>query len=194
VALAWGWAAAFAAGIGAYLWAARSFERQRIRFLGASNDAYELVLRLSKATEGDEEDPTSLYRVARLGLSSHRLPLLVVAMLMPLTLIACFLFLIDVGAAEMRDALRYGFAYTIHVHLYAVIAAWYFPLKQRVSFVIAIAAGLGIIPFLLSGLVVGVIATLVMALGFMPLSNWAKRENQWLIGEQHKRIAARAKE
>lgn len=186
LALALGWAATFAGGTGGYHWAARRDKSRHRRLLGASDDPYEQVLRLSNATETDEEDCDRVYQIAKLGLTSHRLPLLVGALLLPLSLVACFLILIDTGEAEMRYGLWYALMCTIHVHLYALFAAWTYPIRQRAIYVISVATTAGLLPFMLPALVVGVIATLIVGIYFGPLSAWLQRENQCLAIEQRR--------
>lgn len=192
--LGFAWLAAFAGGIAGYLVAARKFSGWRVREECISQEPHAVVLRLTQASSEDEQEdnsPYSLNRIDSLALNSHRLPLVVGAMLLPLTGIVTFMFLCGAHESELSLIARYGFLYTIHVHIYAAIAAWRFPEKRGSAAMIGIAAALGVLPFVLSALVVGAVATMSVAIYYLPITWWVDRESLWIANERQERIAAK---
>ena len=193
LALGLAWLAAFAGGIAGYVIAKNKFKTWREREEGASDEPHAVVLRLTKATSNEEEGPQSLNRIDDLALDSHRLPLLVGAMLLPLTCIVLFMLLCGAHQQELDQITRFAFLYTVHVHVYAAIAAWHYPKKRRAAAMIGIAALLGVLPFVLSSLVVGVVASFSAVVYYLPLTWWVDRETQWIATERLERIVANHK-
>ena len=189
------WLAAIAGGVAGYLVAASKFNRWREREERISQEPHAVVLRLTRATNEEEQEDNgrySLNRIDSLALNSHRLPLLVGAMLLPLTGILTFMLLCGAHESELSLIAHYGLLYTIHVHIYAAIAAWRFPEKRGSAAMIGIAAALGVLPFVLSALVVGAVAAISVALYYLPITWWVDRESQWIANERQERIAAKA--
>jgi hypothetical protein len=189
--LASAWAAAFAGGLIAYLGAHLDLARRAKKSAISAKDPYSLVIQLTNPIARDVRDDYLLNRIERLGLESHRYPLLVGAMLLPLTLIIGF-FVVSEGIwADMGELATIALVYTAHVHLYAMIAAWRFPKSRRAGRTIAIATMLGVLPFIISAIFVGIIAATITLCFFIPLSYWVDRENAWIAQEKAERRAAR---
>lgn len=183
------WLAAFLGGAVAYFWAAHRFRQSRRHALSSSDDPHELVIRLTRGDDRVEEIERRLDHIEGLGLMSHRLPLLVGALLLPISLIALVFAVGGSRVEEIDQVLRFAFVYTVHVHLYAAIAAWRYPKKRHGSAMVGIATALGLLPFLVSGFVVGVVAVLVVCTYYLPITYWVDRENQWLTMEREERFA-----
>ena len=184
------WVAAFAGGLIAYLGAHWDLAR-RAKNNPIAEDPYSLVIQLTNPLARDVRDDYLLNRIARLGLESHRSPLLVGAMLLPLTLITSFFFASDGVWTDLDELAKIALVYTAHVHLYAIIAAWRFPKSRRAGRTIAIATALGVLPFIISAVFVGAISVAITLCFFLPISYWVDRENTWIAQEKAERRAAR---
>lgn len=189
--LASAWAAAFAGGLIAYLGAPLDLARRAKNSPLSAEDPYSLVIQLTNPVARDVRDDYILNRIVKLGLESHRYPLLVGAMLLPLTLIIGFFVATEGVWSDMDELTRIALVYTAHVHIYAILAAWFFPQKRRSGRIIAIATALGVLPFIISAIFVGIIAAVITLCFFIPISHWVDRENTWIAQEKAERRAAR---
>jgi hypothetical protein len=192
--LAFAWAVACCGAVVAYHWASHDLTRRAKRAAIEPADPYSLVIQLTNTEGAHVPDNYMLERIESLGLDSHRYPLVVGALLLPLSLIAGFFALSDGMWTELEVLTKFAFVYTAHVHIFAVIAAWRFPKGRKAARTISIAAGLGLLPFIISSLFVGVIAAVITVCLFLPLSRWVDNENFWIAQEKQERATAAKKQ
>ncbi len=115
-----------------------------------------------------------------LGLWSVRLPLLAMALLLPVTFASAFYALGGVSLHEMDDVIATSVRLTIHIHVWGVYAAWRFPQTRRVCPLYMMPALLGIIPYGIVCLWSFPIGMLMCLTVFVPLVQQADDEQRVL--------------
>ncbi len=190
LALALAWLAAFISGGVAYLRAGRRYQQARNKSLGANDDPYDLVIRLSHPNRREETNHDALASLEKLGLASHRWPLLAGAILLPLTLLTGFFALFSTSLHELDQINRFALVCTAHVHIFAMVSAWRYPRKQNAMAAVGIAAALGVIPFIISALVVAPVALVIVLICHYPIGRCVARENAWIVAAQSKNTTA----
>lgn len=165
------WAMAGAGGLLCYVVAHWHYRLLQARKPEVTDDPYDLVIQFSRTANIATANPRALERVDALGLASLRWPLMAGAMLLPLTLLTLFFAMGGTRARELDELCRFAGVLTVHVHCYAMIAAWQFPHKRKSLRMVVIASLLGFIPFGLSVIAVFPIAVVIVCCYIVPLAH-----------------------
>ncbi len=175
------WAAAILGGLVSYFRAKHQYQRARNKSLGEQEDPYDLVIRLQDTTLASEANREALHLLSALELPSHRWPLVAGSLLLPLSLVSVFFALTGIRMSELNEVLHFAFLFTVHVHIFAALNAWYFPKKDNLVASVGFATLLGLLPFIISALVVAVVAMASIVVCHMPITRAVKRERAWII-------------